>query len=64
MHVRSILLIKFADPHGPVLLTRSLSQVEIAALERCPEILRNPRTALQALGDAVDNLDDLDNGQL
>jgi hypothetical protein len=57
MRVGSILLIKFSDENGAVLLSRNLSQLEIRALERFPEIQKNPRTVLEALGTAVDSLD-------
>ncbi|GAA4573852.1 hypothetical protein GCM10023176_39670 [Micromonospora coerulea] len=53
----SILLIKYQDERGPVLLMRSLSQLEIRALERYPEIQMRPREALQALSAAVTSLE-------
>lgn len=53
----SILLIKYHDGRGPVLLMRSLSQLEIRALERYPEIQMRPREALQALSAAVTSLE-------
>jgi hypothetical protein len=49
----SVLLIKYQDERGPVLVMRSLSQLEIRALERYPEIQMRPREALQALSTAI-----------
>jgi hypothetical protein len=51
------LLIKYQDERGPIVLMRSLSQLEIRALERYPEIQMRPREALQALGTAVTTLE-------
>jgi hypothetical protein len=52
----SVLLIKYATPQGPVVLTRTLSQLEIRALEKYPEIQLNPEHTLRALATAVDTL--------
>jgi CspA family cold shock protein len=53
----SILLIKYQDERGPILLMRSLSQLEIRAFERYPEIQMRPREALERLGTAVTTLE-------
>jgi hypothetical protein len=53
IRVGSILLLKFSDEKGPVLMVRSLSQLEIRALERFPEIQTRPRIALEALATAL-----------
>lgn len=55
--VGSIFLIKFTTPDGPVIHSKCLSQVEIRALERFPEIQVNPRNALLGLSTAVANLE-------
>jgi hypothetical protein len=52
----SILLIKYPGPQGPEVQARNLSQVEIRALERFPEIQRDPRKALQSLALAVSDM--------
>ncbi len=49
----SIFVVKYQDAGGPVVLIRNLSQLELHALERFPEIQRNPRQALDALATAV-----------
>lgn len=57
MRVGSLLLVKYEDNQGPVLLVRSMSQLEIRALERYPEIQRHPRTAIEALATAMLSLE-------
>jgi hypothetical protein len=57
IRVGSILLIKFLDEKGPILMVRSLSQPEIRALERFPEIQTKPRYALEALATALVSLE-------
>ncbi|KAA9156674.1 oxidoreductase [Amycolatopsis acidicola] len=52
----SIMLVKYPGEHGPVVLSRTLSQLEIAAFERFPEIQSKPRQALEALATAVVSL--------
>jgi hypothetical protein len=56
MRIRSIFLIKYEDVRGPVLVVRTLSPLEVHALERFPEVQGNPRTALEALATAVTSL--------
>jgi hypothetical protein len=53
----SILLIKYNTAHGPVVLSRCLSQLELRALEKFPEIQIEPRNALQGLATAVATLE-------
>ncbi|WP_250035213.1 hypothetical protein [Paractinoplanes maris] len=53
LRVGSIFLVKFEDARGPVVLVRTLSQLEMHALERFPEIQTDPRHALGALSTAV-----------
>jgi hypothetical protein len=53
VRVGSLLLIKYTEPSGPVVLSRSLSQPEIYALERFPEIQTKPHEVLSALASAV-----------
>lgn len=53
LRVGSVLVVKYQDAGGPVLLTRNLSKLEMHALERFPEIQKNPRQALDALATAV-----------
>jgi hypothetical protein len=52
----SVLLIKYPTPQGSVVLTRTLSQLEVRALERYPEIQLNPENTLKALVAAVDTM--------
>jgi hypothetical protein len=53
LRLGSVLVLKYQDAGGPVLLTRNLSQLEMHALERFPEIQKNPRQVLDALATAV-----------
>ena len=55
--VGSILLIKYSVDDVPVLVSRPLSQLEMRALERYPEIQRVPEKALEALVMAMENLE-------
>ncbi|MEU7891232.1 ANTAR domain-containing protein [Nonomuraea sp. NPDC049152] len=57
LRVGSILLIKHPTVNGPALVTRNLSQLEIRALERFPEIQANPRMALAGLATAVASIE-------
>ncbi|WP_345626463.1 hypothetical protein [Rugosimonospora acidiphila] len=52
-----MLIIKYQNEQGPVLLMRSLSQLEIRALERYPEIQMHPGKALEALSAAIMQLE-------
>lgn len=62
LRVGSILIVKYHDDRDgtPVLLTRSLSQLEIRALERYPEIQTKPRAALEALAAVIATLTPID----
>jgi hypothetical protein len=53
LRLGSVLVVKYQDGGGPVLLSRNLSQLEMHALERFPEIQKNPRQVLDALAAAV-----------
>jgi hypothetical protein len=53
VRVGSILLVKYTSIDGAVVLVRTLSQAEIRALERFPEIQRRPDKVLDALAFAV-----------
>jgi hypothetical protein len=59
MKVESILLLKYVTPQGPIVLTRTLSQIELRALEKYPEIQLNPEQALRALAAAVESMGEL-----
>jgi 4-hydroxybenzoate polyprenyltransferase len=52
----SVMLVKYTSSDGPVLLVRTLSQLEIRALDRYPEIQKNPEALLESLATAVDAL--------
>lgn len=54
----SILVVKYQGDNGPVILSRNLSQLEIKALERFPEIQTKPRHTLDSLATAVASFDD------
>jgi hypothetical protein len=60
IRVGSILLLKFENARGPVVLIRTLSQLEIHALERYPEIQTDPPKALEALATAISSLQPLE----
>lgn len=53
----SILLIKYETSEGPAILARNLSQLEIRALERFPEIQKRPEAVFEALAMAVEQLE-------
>jgi hypothetical protein len=57
IRVGSILLLKYTASQGPVLVVRTLNQLEIRAMERYPEIQTNPEQALEALATAVDGFE-------
>lgn len=59
IRVGSILLIKYSVAGEPVVLMRNLSQVEIRALERFPEIQQHPERAFQALAAAIEAMDEM-----
>jgi hypothetical protein len=50
--------VKYTDGDNPVMLTRTLTQLEMRALDRYPEIQNRPRDALAALGTAILSMDD------
>jgi hypothetical protein len=58
MRVGSVLVIKY--PHSataePIVIVRNLSQLELHALDRYPEIQRSPEKALDALTMTLDNM--------
>jgi hypothetical protein len=56
----SIFLVKFQDDRGPILLIRNLSQLEMRALQKYPEIQTEPRKALEALATAVSEMENDD----
>lgn len=58
LRVGPIFLVKYQTAAGPVVLTRSLSQIELKALERYPEIQRDPIRAFELLAMAVESWDD------
>jgi tetratricopeptide (TPR) repeat protein len=60
LRVGSILIVKYSEDGAPVVLTRNLSQIEIRALERLPEIQTNPRRVLDALATAIASLPSAD----
>jgi hypothetical protein len=53
VRVGSILLIKYSDNDGALVVVRTLSQVEIKAFEKFPEIQRVPEKTLEALAFAL-----------
>jgi hypothetical protein len=53
MRIGSLLLVKHTGLDGPVVLTRSLSPLEIRILEKFPEILKDPLTVLDLLANAL-----------
>lgn len=58
IRVGSVLVIKYPYEMTaePVVIVRNLSQLELHALGRFPEIQRSPETALQSLAMAVENI--------
>jgi hypothetical protein len=57
VRVGSIFFVKYTGATGPIVLARNLSQVEIRAMEKFPEIQRNPEKAFEALALAVTQLE-------
>jgi hypothetical protein len=51
--IGTILIIKYPDRQGSVVLIRPLSALELKLLERLPGILRDPRNAIEMLAEAV-----------
>ncbi|MFD0742045.1 hypothetical protein ACFQ1L_09300 [Phytohabitans flavus] len=64
LRVGSLLVIKYQDVSGPIIVARSLSVMEVRALERYPEIQTDPKRALQSLAVVADNIlaDNIDLG--
>jgi hypothetical protein len=60
--VGSLLIVKFIDSQGPIVLVRPLSALEMRTLERCPGIQRDPSTALETLATAIAALEGADEG--
>jgi hypothetical protein len=55
VRIGSILLLKFVSPQGePVVIVRNLTQLEIQAFERYPEIQRKPELTLEGLATVMD----------
>jgi hypothetical protein len=52
----SVVVAKFTTLEGPVVVARTLSQIEIRALEHFPEVQRHPEKFLEALVFAVESL--------
>jgi hypothetical protein len=59
VRVGSIFLIKYLGPEGPVVVSRTLSPLEMKTLEKHPEIQRIPHHAFDALALAISSLDDI-----
>ena len=57
LRLGSILLVKFQDSAGPTIIVRTLSDLEMVAIERFPEVQTSPRLTLEALAIAVSSLD-------
>lgn len=57
VRIGSILFVKYSTSSGPVVLVRTLSQTEIVAIERFPEIQRDPLKALESLALAIADID-------
>jgi hypothetical protein len=49
----SIFVVKFTDAHGPYVVVRRLSALELRALGRFPGIQQDPRKAIETLAIAV-----------
>jgi cold shock CspA family protein len=60
--VGSMLILKFADAQGPVVLVRPLSALELRTLERFPGIQRDPRNAIEMLAAAVMSAEPVEEG--
>jgi hypothetical protein len=56
----SLLVIKFLAAGESVILVRNLSQLEIRAFERCPEIQTKPETALNALSTVIESMESIE----
>ena len=53
VRVGSMLVVKYMDSHGPIVLVRPLSALELRTLERFPGIQQDPRKAIEKLATAV-----------
>jgi hypothetical protein len=56
IRVGSVLLVKYSVGNEPVIIVRNLTQLELHALGRFPEIQKNPEQALEALAMAILNV--------
>ncbi|SCL43902.1 hypothetical protein GA0070604_0061 [Micromonospora eburnea] len=59
MRVGSIFIVKYQAVGESVILVRNLSQMEVRALERFPEIQSSPERAFAALATAVESMDEV-----
>ncbi|GIJ42996.1 hypothetical protein [Micromonospora andamanensis] len=59
MRVGSIFVVKYQSGGESVILVRNLSQMEIRALERFPEIQAHPEHAFSSLATAVESMDEV-----
>jgi hypothetical protein len=58
--VGTIFIVKYQDAHGPIVLIRPLSALELSLLERLPGIQRDPRNAIEMLAAAVMSVEAMD----
>jgi hypothetical protein len=59
VRVGSILLIKYVNSAGPVVLIRTLSPIEVRVLERYPELQMEPPKVLEGLSVAIASVGDI-----
>lgn len=62
IRVGPILFVKYTNGSDPIILVRTLSQIEINAFEQSPEIQSDPVKVFQALALAINEIDGLPNG--
>ena len=60
MRLGSILFVKFQTNGESTILVRNLTQIEIRALERCPENQAIPELAISSLAAAVDSMESIE----
>jgi hypothetical protein len=58
IRIGAFILIKYQTSEGSVVLSRTLGHAEVRALERYPEIQKNPAKAIEALATAVASMED------
>jgi transcriptional regulator NrdR family protein len=63
IRVGSLLIVKQSSPTGPTIVARTLSQVEIRAMEQYPEIIRQPNNVLEELTLAIQSMDTASNAE-